>query len=226
MRPLRPGRADAAGFTLLEIVLALSLAALTLTLAFTTVFSLRATLERSAETVQREVRHEQVGQYLERHLRSATLGIRQRSSAFLLDPGAEPLSEYAYRFELEELRADGIEGSRLVWASMAQATAGEGQRRSAFVTLDLRSERSGEGVALTARINPTPFSTREADLPGPEVLLDGLASLRFECYDGGEWKRSYSSEQTGRLPQAVRTVLTWKKGQAVQEETRTVLLGE
>lgn len=205
-------RSRQAGFTLLEVLLALSVAALTLTLAFATVVSLRGTLQRVQSAMMQTVREEQVLTYLENAIRSATLGL---DAAKLPRPPRIPPQEWnptahIYNFVVEDRSFAGKDSSEMVFASMSQPTDNEALRRSALMTMRVSVQDAEDGSDredLVLELDRTPFRSPPDEELDEVVLFEGVAGFRVSCVEAGsdDWQENWDAWELGnRLPAAVR----------------------
>jgi prepilin-type N-terminal cleavage/methylation domain-containing protein len=225
----RPGGEDRAlGFTLVEILVVLSLLGLVMSLVLVTVLQLRSTLERVHGDFGRRVRAEQALAFLEREVRSATVGWRRPSEP---TGTGEVSRQFNYPFVCFEETVNGRSQSRLRFCSLSQFThPGGGQQgaaRGVEVSLGRLDYTPGTPPALLRRHEVVPTGSFERG-GGEEALLDGVWGFRVECFDGSAWRTAYDAEEDNGLPRAVRVTLTLGPAKAAeaQQLTRTWLLQE
>lgn len=187
-------RRQAAGFTLMEVLLATSLLAAALALGFGILRAAGATVARGEAMAERNERIRAVSQFLRQRIGGA------QAIAFGLDAGSGQALRFAgdarsMRFVAEQPAYLGRGGPQL-HALQARA-AGQAQR------LEVGFQLLRAGVALPASRPPEP-------------LADGLADVEFAyralAADGrvGPWERAWTTPQA--LPMQVRVRIRDARG--------------
>ncbi len=193
---LRAGRRSAArGFTLIEIILATLLLALGLTIAFASLHSANATVQRADLAADRDEHLRAVQAVLYRTLRDAQPIVLARDDA---------TQQVAW-----------LQGSASRVKLVAPMPGYMSRGGPYVVTLQVSPSPSGRGNALTfdwaMLVNGKALEadTRHA----PEELLDGIAQARFEYRgldrDGraGPWESRWN--RPSQLPLQIRLVLSF-----------------
>jgi general secretion pathway protein J len=186
------GRPWKRGFTLLEVLLALGMLALVISLiqgAYSgTARSRRASREATEET----------------HLAALVLNrLADELSMAYRDPARDEAT--GLRVDTD---GDGVSG--VAFTTRVPPVSGFSSGGDAEVEYLL--EADGEGGQVLQR-------RESADLDGdltaggePVALIDGLARLTVECYDGVEWLSDWDSSDRGDppyLPLSIRLTLAW-----------------
>ncbi len=187
-------RRQAAGFTLMEVLLATSLLAAALSLGFGILRAAGATVARGEAMAERNERIRAVSQFLRQRIGGA------QAIAFGFDAGSGQALRFAgdarsMRFVAEQPAYLGRGGPQL--HALQVRAAGQAQR----LEVDFRLLRAG--VALPASRPPEP-------------LADGLADVEFAyralAADGrvGPWERVWATPQA--LPMQVRVRIRDARG--------------
>jgi general secretion pathway protein J len=176
------GAATAAGFTLLELVVALTLTSLVVLVAFTSLnLSLKAA-GRGQAAVER-LQELRVGRtILVRSLSSAVRGLgdtRGSKTYFVGEP------HQVRFFTLLPLEAHNLGGAYHWRAMLAQDEASQGVL-AVEQTRDLNWQRDPEGVEIR------------------QFILKGITSLRFTYGKGSEEFETWDGAKLGQLPEWVR----------------------
>lgn len=186
-----PGQAPAAaGFTLLELVVAISLTSLLTVVAYGSLnISLKAVGrgQVAAERLQ-ELR---VGQnILERSLSSAVQGSLAEQTYFFGDPRQMRF------FTIEPLEAYNLGGVYHWRVLLGQDEAGNGVL-AAEQTKNVNWYRDPEGVEVR------------------QIIISGVAEAHFSYGTGGEEYENWDAKKVGNLPEWVKIYLTFNNQQSL-----------
>lgn len=177
-----------AGFTLLELLVALAIT-LVIVLAVTTVlFSLNG----GYEAVSRDMEQR-------RTVRTTLDLVRRELSAVLYRQADKQL-----RFKVDDRDFYGKPTSSISFITLAPPREGE-------VSDQIRVQYAAEEAdAASFRLTrgSRDFFQQEDLPPKNYTVLDSLEGFLVECHDGSKWLRSWDTEITGRLPAKVRVTLS------------------
>ena len=204
-----------AGFSLLEIILALAIIALVLAaIAPAMIGTLRA--QRQASRVLEPLVHEQ-------------LAFSMLRDDLLSAP--KPTGSVAQPFKVENDQSNGRRGDTLtvfcdapppLHPKIALRAAELGQ---AVITWTLLQAEDGRGLAWARSRSANLLATGTAPTPEDEVLLDHVAELTLETLSGTTWSRTYDSDQKGGvLPLAVRVTYVLLDAQGEKGPRRQVVI--
>lgn len=188
------GRKRRNGFTLLELLVALAIAALIIVAAYGAFFSLN--------------RAQQV---------AGTDMAQRRSQRALLDLMRRELSSILYRandkqlrFLVEDRDIFGKPASGLTFVSIAPPLEGMVSDQS---VLRYQVVESGERLVLVRSARDF-FSDDKLRVTYP--VLEELDGFLVECFDGSKWLKNWDTALTPVLPKAIRVTFTLHdKGQTV-----------
>lgn len=186
---------DRAGFTLLELLVALAIASVVLLTITGTLFSLNRA-------------HDQVGDRMQ----------QQRALRNSLDLLRRELSSMLYRADDKQLRLQvqdrdfyGKPASILSLATLAPPLDGEATDQ---LLVRYQPEEQGQQIRLTRASHDYFLQDSVETVAYP--LLEQLEGFLVECYDGTTWVRTWDTELTRRLPKQVRVTIS------LQESGKTV----
>ncbi len=186
---------DRAGFTLLELLVALAIASVVLLTITGTLFSLNRA-------------HDQVGDRMQ----------QQRALRNSLDLLRRELSSMLYRADDKQLRLQvqdrdfyGKSASILSLATLAPPLDGEASDQ---LLVRYQPEEQGQQIRLTRTSRDYFLLDSVETVAYP--LLEQLEGFLVECYDGSTWVRTWDTELTRRLPKQVRVTIS------LQESGKTV----
>ncbi len=200
------------GFTLLEVVIALAMISVVLTLAYASF----ATSIRIVEQRETRTRSLHRADFMLRHLADQLQSIYLDQAAF-------------YRLDDPLALFDGS-GDRLVFWTQAPAQTRRVSHRGGV-------QRLAYGVA-PAVVDP---GTRAEDDPGLELRFAAFAeladdpdepiatwalpveSVEFEYHDGAGWSGSWDIADAARLPRGIRVTIEMPDGRGDTLEVRTVI---
>lgn len=183
---------DERGFTLLELLIALSLLAVLAAALYGTFFSL--TKGREAATVAMEKRREIAStiDLLRRELRGA-----------LYHKG-----DTRFRFVVEDRDSFSRPASNLDFTAFTVPQEDRGpfsdQAEIRYTSLEK------DGKLLLARQEKDLYALSDA-VPYPQVTE--MEGFLVECFNGDKWVKSWDTTLNGTLPKAVRITLTVKNGE-------------
>ena len=213
-------RHGAPGFTLIEMILAIGVAALVLIAVNATLFAALHLRDITADAVDAASPLDRAAALLHRDLECAvppTNGsTRVLSGSFrvgsLTSPGVNgPVS-------IELFTATGALNSNTPWPDIQRVSYG----------LKASTDRSVTGKNLVRSVTRNLLS-----LTAPEVqeqlLLHGVADIKFSCYDGAQWQEIWDTTSptsaSTNLPQAVRVDIQMAGGPLSQPVELLVPLG-
>ncbi len=177
---------DQKGFTLLELLVALSVAALIVLAVTTTLFS----LNRANETASQEMEQQ-------RALRTTLDLLRREISAILYQTGDKEL-----RFMVEDRDFFGKPASVLSFCTVAPPLDGD---VSDQLRVQYKPEEDGSRIKLTRASRDFFQSDTSPVRFFPQI--DGLEGFLVECNDGSSWLKSWDTALTNRLPKQIRITL-------------------
>lgn len=172
------------GFTLVEILIALALAALLLAGVYGTFFSLAGATARARQEMEKT-----------RSIRGTLDLIRRElaSARFVRESDRHP-------FILLDRDRFGMPASVITIAPTTPPVPGvEDQAIVTWRTI----EREGRVILIRESIP----SHRTGD-PLPAPVLDDVKGFLVECYDGSRWVRTWDARVNGRLPLMARVTIT------------------
>lgn len=185
-----------AGFTLLELLVALAIALVIVLAVTTTLFSLNGGYQAASRDMEQR-----------RTVRTALDLIRRELSSVLYRPADKQL-----RFKVDDRDLYGKPTSTLAITTLAPPREGEisDQIRVQYLV----EEADATSFRLTR--GSRDFFQQE-DLPLKNyTVLDNLEGFLVECHDGSKWLRSWDTDITSRLPAKVRVTLS------LQDRDKTV----
>ncbi|MBL9136284.1 MAG: prepilin-type N-terminal cleavage/methylation domain-containing protein [Verrucomicrobiales bacterium] len=199
MRPLRSSPSQPpGGFTLIEVILALAIAAVVLVAVNGLFYSALRLRERSIESFE-------AAQPLQR-----ALTIIQRDLANLVPPGGT-LGGVLQTTPTNTAVRPGLASPefRTATGRIDDTTPWAEVQKVSYLLTDATSSSTnrGQGRALVRSVvrNLLPSGMDEFN---DEWLMDGVDSLTFSFYDGTQWWTTWdSSSQTPALPRAIRVEL-------------------
>jgi prepilin-type N-terminal cleavage/methylation domain-containing protein len=170
------------GFTLLETVVALAITALVLTALWGAVARAAAARRRTEERAERT---------------ALARGVLLRVAGELAGAVAASDPAAPERFVVVP-PADGLPG----WSELRFATA-----RAELVAYRVQAESATRGVLV--RRAASRFAPPDAGEPAPVALLAPIRTFGVRCFDGAEWRRSWS---VPGVPRAVELTLAVDDG--------------
>lgn len=175
------------GFTLLELLLALAIAALILVAAYTTLFSLTKAQETASTGMEKR-----------RALRNTMDLLRRELTSTLFKSGDTRL-----RFIVEDRDYYGKPASTIQFATLTAPSEGlaTDQLRVRYQT----TEKSNS--SLTVRRTSRVFFADE-DQKNGYPLLDETEGFLVECYDGSKWVKAWDTTLNPALPKMIRVTIT------------------
>lgn len=185
------------GFTLIEILLAMTVAAILLAAIQSVFFGALRLRNTTTERIEEDL-------VLQR-----TLAIVRKDLAGIVVPGSVLLGEFQ-SVPASELTKETTEGDRV--SPDLYTTSGKIDGWSPFaevqlVSYYLRNENGAGGAKNLVRVvtrNLLPVQEVEQD---EQVLMGDLADAYLEYYDGSSWTDTWDSTTTSTLPTAIRFVL-------------------
>lgn len=201
-RSYTPPRGGAAGFTLLELLLATAVAAVVLIVIQTTFFgalrlhnTTHARIDGDLE-VQRAlsiIRRDFAGLMMPAGVLSGQL----QTTAFSTTPGEDFGERVSPDIFTNSGRIDG-------WNSFSEV------QRVAYFLDQSKSPGAGKDLVRVVTRNLLPVQ----EVPGePEVLLHGVEEAVVEFCDGTGWTQEWDSEVTSALPTGIKLRLTLARGE-------------
>jgi len=185
------------GFTLLEILVAVTLLGILTAAVYGSYFTVLRARERASE-----------GMEARRELGSTLDLIRREFAA-----AAFSQTEKRLRFVVEDRDYFGKPASTMELTSLAPPS-GQGRKESGIMAVRYRMEEVDKQRILTRREQDIFFES--ADAKGyPQ--MERISSFLVECYDGSKWLRSWDTALNGTLPKMLRiTVQVVEDGQPVE----------
>lgn len=198
--PLKSKAGRSAGYTLLETLVAVGLAAAVLAALYATFFSAlrgRAAVDRSLE------RSAEIRRFLDR------FGSEAHSAFFSAD---NPLTS----FSGEENYKLGAPSSALSFTSFNYPALQEARPASDLVHIRYFVEKSDSGAYTLYRESANPFAAQKGAAFKLEAVED-IDGFEASFYNGKDWVKAWDSALEGRPPEAVRVVVRIREGQSVSE---------
>lgn len=178
--------ADRGGFTLLELLVALGIAAIILIAATTTLFSLNQAQQQADQQME--------GQ---RAMRNSVDLLRRELESVLFSPQDKRL-----RFQLQDRDFYGKPASILSFTTVAPPL--EAKVSDQMIVIWQVAERDGK---LRLVRGSRDYFSRD-DLERPDyLLLERIDSFLVECFDGSKWVRSWDTELNRALPRRLRVTI-------------------
>lgn len=178
--------ADRGGFTLLELLVALGIAAIILIAATTTLFSLNQAQQQADQQME--------GQ---RAMRNSVDLLRRELESVLFSPQDKRL-----RFQLQDRDFYGKPASILSFTTVAPPL--EAKVSDQMIVIWQVAERDGK---LRLVRGSRDYFSRD-DLERPDYpLLERIDSFLVECFDGSKWVRSWDTELNRALPRRLRVTI-------------------
>lgn len=179
------------GFTLLEMLVALAIAAIVITSISAVVLA----LTRHNTTVIEHGRNQQA-------LREAISILQQELSSVVIDkPGGTA------RFNLENRDLYGKPASTLQFYTLNTAVAG---KTSDQLRVRYSPTESPSGLVLR-RSCADAFSVNQPDFQKDYPILGQLDGFLVECFNGSSWVSIWDSNMQTNLPQKIRITITIKR---------------
>jgi type II secretion system protein J len=189
----------APGFTLIEMVLAIGVAAIVLVIVNTVLFASMRLRDATADTVDVATPVDQTVAFLRRDLQCVVTPTNGTSKVLsgdfkagnVISPGVpEPAA-------VEMFTATGALGANAPWADIQR------------VTYELRqpTDRNATGKDLVRSVvrNILTFTTPDVQ---DQLMLHGVSDIKFACFDGAQWQDNWDTTSTTsvntNLPLAVR----------------------
>lgn len=194
-------RPDERGFTLLELLIALSLLAILAAALYGTFFSL--TKGREAATVAMEKRREI----------ASTMDLLRREISGSLYRS----SDIRFRFVVEDRDSFGRPASNLDFTAFTVPREDRGPFSDQAEIIYRSLEKDGKLLLAREEKDLYTLST-----PVPYPQLSEMEGFLVECYDGSKWVRSWDTSLNGKLPKAVRITLAIKNGTETTNYTALV----
>jgi type II secretion system protein J len=184
------------GFTVVELVVALVIAAIVATAITTSLSNLGRARETARLHMTASRRATDALELIRRDVQSTVRSDDLFFSRFRLAP------ETAFSVAGEVDRDQMLLFTQRLRSVRPLLYAGEGQEYET----QYRIETDGDGATLWRRRDPVP--DRHEDAGGvAEPVGTGVIGMRFEAYDGTEWRQDWDSDVDG-LPRAVRATVT------------------
>ncbi|MBM3860107.1 MAG: prepilin-type N-terminal cleavage/methylation domain-containing protein [Verrucomicrobia bacterium] len=192
---MRKTRQRAAGFTLMELLLAMGVSAVALAAINALFFSAIRLRETALDAVDNALPMEQALTVVRRDLQDVMLSPstnRVMSGDFRVgDIGSIGFSESV---NIELYTTTGTLRDHEAWAEVQRVT----------YRLRESNDRSSAGKELVRGVTRNLLATI-TPMPDEQVLLTNVKMLEIECYDGFQWRNTWDSTQNDtNLPVAVR----------------------
>jgi len=196
---------DTAGFTLLELLLAVALLAL---VAVTVYGSFRATTSAIARATERGAASQAARVVLSRlsdELTSAFWDNKRPETFFVGGPALEA----------------GQSATLLRFASRSHVWYPTQPPAVESALIDYQIQPGPHGLQLWREELANPFQL--TGNPERIMMSDQLVDVQFRFYQGGSWETSWDVSMKHRLPDAVEIVLTFAEAEGAREEFRTLV---
>ena len=176
------------GFTLLEVLIAVSLLAILSTALYGSYFGVIRARERAS-----------AGMESRRELGATLDLIRREVSSALFNR-----SDKRLRFVVEDRDNFGSPSSTLELTTLAPPDVNS-RRESGIAVVTYRMVEKNKKRTLTRRERD--LFSEESALPAyPQ--MEEISSILVECYDGSKWGKSWDTAINGTLPKSVRVTVT------------------
>lgn len=194
-------RGRCAGFTLLEVLVAVGLAAAVLAALYATFFSVLRSRDAADRALERsaEIRH-----FLDRFSAEA-------HSAFF--SANNPLTSFAG----EENYKLGAPSSELSFTSFNYPALQDALPASGLVYIRYFVEKSDSGGYTLFREAANPFAARKGGAAFKVEAVEDIDGFEASFYNGRDWVKAWDSALEGAPPEAVRAVVRIREGQDVSE---------
>jgi general secretion pathway protein J len=184
-------RSNRRGFTLLELLLALAIAALVLAAAYATLFSLTQAQEHASRGMEQR-----------RALRNSLDLLRRELSSVLFKSG-----DQRFRFLVQDRDFYGKPASIMQYATLAPPSEG---LSSDLVRVRYQAVEDEATTVSLQRASQGLFLTEERTTDYP--LLESLEGFLVECYDGSKWVKTWDTTMTSSLPKMIRVTVSLLEG--------------
>lgn len=185
-----PGRA---GFTLLELLIALMLLLLLTTALYTSYFSVERARQRAAEGME------------ERRELGATFDLLRREIA----SSVYYRSGRRLRFVVEDRDYFGKPASNLELTQLSTPRTGQKIRESGIRAVRYEMMEKNGRTILTRKEQELFYDWQTAQ---PYPQMERISGFLVECYDGSKWVRSWDTALNGTLPRLVRITARFEEG--------------
>jgi general secretion pathway protein J len=183
---------SAAGFTLLELLVAMALLVIVVGALYSTYFSLMQGRDRAVN-----------GMESRRELRGTLDLLRREIASAVYASGDKKL-----HFIVEDRDSFGKPASNLDFTTLSPPRSGS-QPQSDQVTVAYRSVAQDGKLTLMRQARDI-FYTSD---PKPYPQVEELEGFLVECLSGDKWSRSWDTELNHSLPKSVRITLRIKEGE-------------
>lgn len=187
-----------AGFTLLELLIALLLLAVLATALYASYFTVIRARERAAE-----------GMEARRELGTTLDLLRREISSALFSRGDKRL-----HFLVEDRDNFAKPASNLELTTLAPPQTGQTVRESGIRTVRYEMVEK-DGATILTRREQDLFFDPQGVRPYPQ--MEHISGFLVECYDGSKWIRSWDSSLTGALPKRVRITVQFEEQGRTEE---------
>ena len=186
-------------FTLIEMILAMGVAALVLVSVTTVLFTTMHVRDATADAVDAETPIDQTVAFIKRDLQCVVTPTNG-TSKFLsggFRTGTVSSLGVSEPVAIEMYTASGALSDSTPWADIQR------------VTYELRNSgnNAGGGQDLVRSISRNLLTTATPDVTD-QLMLSGVSSIRFSCYDGAQWNDTWDTSSVSsvntNLPVAVR----------------------
>lgn len=198
-----------AAFTLLEMILAIGVAAIVLAVVSTTLFAALHLRDATADAVDAASPVDQAMAILRRDLQCA---VTPKPSGVLsgdFKTGSVTSTGISVPVTAEIFTATGALSANAPW--------GDIQRVTYELKASLNSSAAGQALYRSITRNLLAVSTPEVT---EQLMLNGVASLKFSCYDGTQWNDAWDTTDptsiNTNLPAAVRVDIQMAGNAAMQ----------
>jgi general secretion pathway protein J len=197
----------ASGFTLLELVITITILSLILLVIAGALRLAASSWERGEEKAERYQKGRAVFSLLSQQLKSAypyKIKAKKAEPDFLAFQGASDSLRFVSSFSLKSKRPEGL----------------------VFVTYKIEEGKSSEKILKVCEQRVLNKDFMEETPKDDEFLsfIDGLSDIKFEYYKesedeetAGEWVEAWDGKDETELPRQIRVNLTWKEKRGESE---------
>lgn len=191
-RTVLPSPPERAGFTLLELLIALVLLSLLTTALYASYFSVVKARERAVEGME------------ERRELGATLDLLRREIASTV----YTRDDTRVRFVVEDRDYFSKPASNLELTTLASPQSGQMRPESGIRAVRYEMIEKDRQTILTRREQDLFYDWQDAK---PYPQMERISAFLVECYDGSKWVRTWNTELNRRLPSVVRITVQFEE---------------
>jgi type II secretion system protein J len=192
MRTARTARRNSAGFTLIELILALALSVMLVASLFTSLHVAIKAKESGAAAIKP----------------LAQLEIAMEMVRADLDAAQPPNGILEGEFEGTQSGGGDAESDQLYFFNNGLVAGHHQDGVGEIKQVGLLLEQQGADQVLVRQVIPNPVLVQQTPTPDEEIICRNVTSFGLQYYDGEQWQTSWDSSQYGNaLPAAVSVTL-------------------